>query len=263
MRRTRFAGGLVGLVALLLSFNAFADEHEEEGANAISDVWVFALKRGMEDKFAAAMAEHMAFRKENGETRTWNAYRAEIGHHPGLIMYRSAPMSYADHDAYLANDMSALGEHFGENVDPLVDHFHHYIDSYDWKNSHWPDNESTSGPLYTEVLRKWRVGGGPASEKARGKMSQVALNDGWAEKGYEWLWVNRMGGEPAQAIVFPRANYADMAPTGDDFGAWLAEQVGGEEEATRIFKDWLSGFSSVSVTVWRHDPKLSTPGDED
>ena len=94
-------------------------------------------------------------------------------------------------------------------------------------------------------------------------MSQIALNNGWAEKGYEWLWVNRMGGEPAQAIVFPRANYADMAPTGDDFGAWLAEQVGSEEESGKIFEDWLSGFSSTSVTVWRHDPDLSTPSDED
>lgn len=93
-------------------------------------------------------------------------------------------------------------------------------------------------------------------------MSQIALNDGWAEKGYEWLWVNRMGGAPMQAIVFPRANYADMAPTGDDFGAWLAEQVGSEEEADKIFSDWLSGFSSVKVTVWRYDPELSTPSDD-
>jgi len=224
MKKTRLAGGLVGIVALLFSFNTFADEHEAEAA-AISDVWVFALKRGMEDEFSSAMKEHMAARKEMGEPRTWYAYRAEVGHHPGLIMYRSAPMSYADHDEYLGADLSALGEAFGENIDPLVDHFHHFIDSYDWKNSHWPEDASTEGPLFTEVVRKWRPGGG--------------------------------------AIVFPNANYADMAPTGEEFGAWFSEQLGSEEEAGAVFDAWLSGFSAVDVTIWRHDPSLSTPSDDE
>ena len=262
MRKTSLAGGLVGFVALLFSINALAEGHEEE-RGAISDVWIIAVKRGMEADFTAAMKEHIAVRKEMGESRTWYAYRAEVGHHPGLVMYRSTPMSYADHDAYLDSDLGAIGEAFNENIDPLVDHYHHYIDSYDWKNSHWPDNESTKGPLFTEVTRTWKPSGGYASNQARKRMSQIALNNGWAEKGYEWLWVNRTGGAPAQSIVFPRANYAEMAPTGDDFGAWLAEQVGSEEESGKIFEDWLSGFSGTSVTIWRHDPELSTPSDED
>lgn len=261
MRKTKLAGGLVGAVALLFSFNAFADSHEEE-RGAIADVWIFAVKRGMEDKFTEAMKKHIAVRKEMGEARAWSGYRAEVGKHPGLVMYRSSPMSYADHDAYLAKDHSAIGERFTKNIDPLVDHYHHYIDSYDWKNSHWPDDDSTKGPLFTVVARKWKPGGGAASSKAREKMSQIALNDGWAEKGYNWLWVNSMGGAPTQSIVFSRADYAAMAPTGDDFGAWLAEQVGSEEEASKIFADWLSGFSSTDVTIWRHDPEISTPADK-
>ena len=262
MRITRLAGALAGIVALLFSFNAFADAHEEE-PGAISDVWIFAVKRGMEDEFTTAMKEHIAVRKEMGEPRKWYAYRAEVGKHPGLVMYRSTPMSYADHDAYLSSDLGEIGEVFNENIDPLVDHYHHYIDTYDWKNSHWPDDESTEGPLFTEVSRKWRPGGGYASNKARERMSQTALKEGWAEKGYEWLWVNRTGGEPVQAIVFPRANYAEMAPTGEDFGAWLAEKVGSEEEARDIFDTWLSGFSATMVTIWRFDPSLSTPADDD
>jgi hypothetical protein len=262
MRNTRLAGGLVGFVALLFSFNAFAEEHEEE-RGAISDVWVFAVKRGMEEEFSAAMKEHIAVRKEMGEPRTWYAYRAEVGHHPGLIMYRSAPMSYADHDAYLSHDIGDIGKVFNEKIDPLVDHYHHYIDSYDWENSHWPDDASTEGPLFTEVARTWRPGGGYASNQARKRMSQIALNDGWAEKGYEWLWVDRTGGTPTQAIVFPRANYAEMAPTGESFGAWLTEQVGSDEEATKIFEDWLAGFSDIKVTIWRHDPDISTPSDDE
>jgi len=261
MSKTRLAGGLVGFVALLFSFGALADEHEEE-RGAISDVWIFKIKRGMEDEFTDAMKKHIAVRKEMGESRSWSAYRAEVGKHPGLIMYRSPPMSYADHDAYLAQDFSAMGEDFNKNIDPLVDHFHHYIDTYDYKNSHWPDDESTEGPLFTVVSRKWKPGGFGASNKAREKMSQIALNDGWAEKGYNWLWVSNTGGAPTQSIVFSRADYAAMAPTGDDFGAWLAEQVGSEEAASEIFNDWLSGFSSTDVTIWRHDPDISTPSDD-
>ena len=262
MRKTRVIGGLVGVVALLFSINALADGHEED-RGAISDVWVFAIKRGMETEFTTAMKEHIAVRKKMGEPRTWYGYRAEVGHHPGLVMYRSTPMSYADHDAYLASDLDAIGEVFNENIDPLVDHYHHYIDSYDWKNSHWPDDETTEGPLFTEVSRKWKPDAGYASNQARERMSQIALKDGWAEKGYEWLWVNRTGGEPAQAIVFPRANYAEMAPTGDSFRAWLAEQVGSEGEADEIFKSWLSGFSGTKITIWRYDPAISTPADDE
>jgi len=262
MRNLKLAGGVVGLVALLFSINALADEHEED-RGAISDVWIFAIKRGMEDEFTTAMKEHIAARKEMGEPRKWYGYRAEVGHHPGLIMYRSPSMSYADHDAYLASDFDAISEVFNENIDPLVDHYHHYIDTYDWEHSHWPDDETTQGPLFTEVQRKWKPGNGYASTQARQRMSKIALNDGWAEKGYEWLWVDRTGGEPVQAIVFPRANYADMAPTGESFRAWLAEQVGSEEEADGIFKDWLSGFSATKVTIWRYDPAISTPSDDE
>lgn len=262
MINNRVAGGLVGFVALLFSITALADAHEED-RGAISDVWIFAIKRGMESDFTTAMKEHIAVRKEMGEPRTWYGYRAEVGHHPGLVMYRSTPMSYADHDAYLASDLDALGEIFSEKIDPLVDHYHHYIDSYDWKNSHWPDGKTTEGPLFTEVSRKWKPGGGYASNQARKKMSQIALKNGWADKGYEWLWVNRTGGNPMQAIVFPRANYAEMAPTGDDFSEWLAEQVGSEEEAGKILETWLSGYSETSITIWRYDPEISTPSDDE
>jgi hypothetical protein len=261
MRKIRLAGGVVGFMVLLFSISALAEGHEEE-RGAISDVWIFAIKRGMETEFTTAMKEHIAVRKKMGESRTWYGYRAEVGHHPGLVMYRSTSMSYADHDAYLASDLAAIGEAFNENIDPLVDHYHHYIDSYDWEHSHWPNDETTEGPLFTEVARKWKPGAGYASNEARRRMSKIALNDGWAEKGYEWLWVNRTGGEAMQAIVFPRANYAEMAPTGESFRAWLAEQVGSEEEADEIFKTWLSGFSGTKVTIWRYDPEISTPPDE-
>ena len=262
MRNTGLAGGLVGMVALLFSVNALTAEHEQD-RGMISDVWVFAIKRGMEAEFTTAMQEHIAAGKTMGEPRIWYGYRAEVGHHPGLIMYRSAPMSYADHDAYLASDLGAIGEAFSETIDPLVDHYHHYIESYDWEHSHWPDDGSTEGPLFTEVSRKWKPGAGYASNKARKRMSKIALNDGWAEKGYEWLWVNRTGGEPMQAIVFPDANYADMAPTGESFRAFLAEQLDSEAEADKIFEDWLSGFSATTVTIWRYDAAISTPSDDE
>ena len=254
-------GGLVGFVALLFSINALADEHEE-APGAISDVWVLAVKRGKEAEFTAAMKEHIVARKEMGEGRQWYAYRAEVGHHPGVIMYRSAPMSYADHDAYLQGDFSEIQPAFDEIIDPLVDHYHHYIESYDWENSHWPDDETTAGPLFTEVSRKWKPSDNYASNQTRKKMSQIALNNGWAEKGHQWLWVDRMGGAPTQSLVLPDANYAEMAPTGDSFGDWLTEQVG-EEETAKIFGTWLAGFASTNVTIWRHDPELSTPADEE
>ncbi len=94
-------------------------------------------------------------------------------------------------------------------------------------------------------------------------MSQHAINDGWADKGYNWLWINRTGGEPKQSIVFSDSSYADMAPDGNSFVAWLGETVGSEEEAAAIISQWLSGFSKTEVTVWRHLEDLSTPSDDE
>ena len=65
MKHTKLAGGLVGFAALLFAFNALADGHEE-ARGAISDVWIFAIKRGMEDEFTTAMKKHIAVRKEMG-----------------------------------------------------------------------------------------------------------------------------------------------------------------------------------------------------
>ena len=77
MRRIRLTGGLAGFVALLFSITVLADGHEED-RGAISDVWVFAIKRGMEEEFTSAMKEHIAVRKKMGEPRTWYGYRAEV-----------------------------------------------------------------------------------------------------------------------------------------------------------------------------------------
>jgi hypothetical protein len=258
MSKTGLTGGFVGCMAFLFSVGVFADNHEED-RGAISDVWVLAIKRGMESEFTSAMAEHMAARKEMGEERVWYAYRAEVGQHPGLVMYRSEPMSRADHDAYLASDLEEIGNDFGENVDPLVDHFHHYIDTYDWKNSHWPDDETTEGPLFIEYAHKWKSDGGWwRSDQARQRMAQIALTQGWAEKGYEWLWIDRTGGAPVQAFVIPMASYEAMAP-GEDFGEWLYQQVGGM--SAEMFRIQTSAYAATDVTVWRYDPEISTPSD--
>lgn len=250
---------LVAGAALILSPLALAaDEHEEE-RGAISDVWIVVPKKGMGGEFGAAVATHMKFRKEQGEPLAWYAYGVAAGNRPEVIMFRSEPISWADLDAYEAEDLSALDDDWAENIEQYVDHYHHYIESYDWENSHWPEGETTSGPFFTAVERTWRTGAGPGPSDAHRKISQHALNDGWADKGYNWLWINRTGGEPKQSIVFSNASYADMAPDGNSFAKWLGGVVGSEEEAVALIGQWLSGFSRTEVTVWRYLKNLSTP----
>jgi hypothetical protein len=262
MNRELIIGLVAGVVLLLSPLAVLADGHEEE-RGAISDVWLVVPKKGMGGEFGSAVAEHMKFRKAQGEPRAWYAYGVAAGNRPEVIMFRSEPMSWADQDAYEAEDFSAIDDDWAENVEQYVDHYHHYFESYDWENSHWPEGETTSGPFFTVAERTWKTGAGAGPSEAHKKISQHAINDGWADKGYNWLWVNRIGGEPKQSIVFSDANYADMAPDGNSFVKWLGEVIGSEEEAGALISEWLSGFSRTEVTIWRHLELLSTPsGDE-
>jgi len=263
MKKSSLIVSLAGAAALMLPFGLLADSHE--GAmdrGPITDIWYVVPKRGMEAQFAEAMAAHIAFRAEAGESRDWHGYRVVVGHEISPIAFRSCCFEWADLDAYSAEDTEkGLSANFNENVDQYVDHYHHYLERVDWENSNWPDGE-IDGPFYAVTSWPIKQGAGPGSEEARKKMSDAALNQGWAEAGHNWVWLTRIGGKPMVQIVTSKKNYADFEPTKPSFFEFLTEQLGAEE-AGAVFSQFGSGFTSSDYTIWRRDDSLSTPSQDE
>ncbi|MGI9201337.1 MAG: hypothetical protein ACR2QL_09770 [Woeseiaceae bacterium] len=253
----------LAILAMPLTLSAQDEAGADEAPPPLSDIWMLVVKPGMQAEFNAAMATHLAFRKDAGESRDWQAYRVSVGHNMKPIQFRSCCFNWADFDSHLAEaEEKGFGDHFNENVAQYVDHFHHYIDSTDWGNSHWPD-EGTSGPYYAVTSWSNKQGRGPESNDAMGKMSQLAKDEGWAKDDNNWLWFSRAaGGDSVTALVSSYSNFADMEPPEQSFYAFAVDKLG-EVEADKMFADFAGGFDDSEYTIWLHDESLSTAADED
>ena len=251
----------IAMLAMPLTLSAQDETGADEAPPPLSEVWMMVVKPGMAAEFDAAMAAHMAFRKEAGESRDWYAYRVEVGHNMKPISFRSCCFNWADLDAFQAEIAEAgLAEHFRDTVAQYVDHMHHSLETTDWGNSHWPD-EGTSGPYYAVTMLTNKQGRGPESSDAMSKMSQLAKDEGWASDDNNWLWFSRAaGGDSVTALVSSYSNYADMAPPEQSFYDFAVEKLG-EVEADEMFADFNGGFDDSEYTIWRLDESLSTPAD--
>jgi hypothetical protein len=259
MKRTTTFVGLILSALFIVPLTAFAQEDEAMGE--LADVWIMVPKAGMEAQFSAAAAAHIKFRAEAGESRTWQAYRVVIGHNVNIIQYRSCCSTWADQDAYEAEDAEkGLSANWNENVHQYVEHYHHYIERMDLDISHWPDG--TEGPYFGVTTWSDKQGAGPASGQAQEKLSQLAKEHGWGDAGNEWIWLSRIGGKPVTVLVSPYENFADMAPPEQSFFEFIAEKIGAEE-AGAIFADFSSGFTGSDYTVWKLDEALSTAEGDD
>lgn len=249
------------LAALMLPVGVVADEHE--APPALTDVWIMVPKAGMAQQFEAAVTKHMAFRAENNDSRQWMTFTPVIGDKLDVYQFRGCCFDWADQDTYLAEEADkGFDANWGENAHQYVDHYHHYFDRTDWKNSHWPD-EGTDGPYYGVTSWVFKEDAPSASGEARKQMSQLAKDGGWGEKGGPWLWLRQIGGKDKLALVSPYANFADMAPPEQKFYEFAAEELGSEEKADAMFEQFSSGFASSDYTVWKYREDLSLPSNDE
>jgi hypothetical protein len=258
MKKSRLIVLLAANALLAVPLGLQAQEDAAAEPLPLSDVWMMAVKQGMDTEFAAAMAAHIQFRLDAGESRDWDAFRVAVGHNFGPVQYRACCFNWADLDAHETENVEkGLVADFNANVAPLVEHYHHYIERVDWENSHWPGS-GTNGPYYGVTTWEQKIGSNPASDEAMKKMSQLAKNDGWANEDNNWLWLSRIGGKDQLLLVSSYVSYADMAPPEQSFFEFATEKLG-EEEAAAMFSDFSSGFSGSDYTIWVRDETISTP----
>ncbi len=252
MKRFSIVLRLAGIAMLILPLTLSADHHEKRAE--LTDVWLMMPKQGMATQFEDAVKSHMAFREDAGDPREWEGYSVALGSNPSLYMWRYCCFNWADQDSYTSEDADkGLSENWFANVDQYVDHYHHYMESMDWETSNWPEDMAQDA-YYGVTTWDLKEGAGPGPNQARKQLSQIALDEGW---DYKWLWHSRIGGSPKLMIVSPYANFAAMEPPEQEFFEFVAQHLGSEEEAGKIFDQFASGFTGSDYTVWAYRDDLS------
>jgi hypothetical protein len=227
-------------------------------AAPLAELWMIIPKAGQAQELSDALKEHMDFRSEHGDPWRWDAYTPLLGDDLDRFAVRSCCHNWADIDTYRewADKNTAVGAHFGEHVAPHVEKYEHYYEEIDWANSHWSNEK---GPYKYFGVTQFTLKAGEAGEfhAAREKMSQIAINQGWANAERSWLWATTIGGEPHVSIIVPHVNYADMADSGEGFADFLSSQLGSAEAAASLMKQFSAATWGSDYQVWVHREELS------
>jgi len=228
----------------------------------LADMWLVTPKSGQGVEFRKALAEHMAFRSEHGDPRAWSVYTPLLGEELNRYAIRFCCFGWADQDSYESWQSTAkeINEHFQETVMPYTESWAHYFESMDWGNSHW--NESANDDkLFAVTEYAIKPGRAMAFDAAREKLSQIALNQGWANDERSWLWASTIGGKLRESVIIPHENYASFDAGEDSFLSFLT-RVMGEEEAARLAAEFADATYSSDFQIWEYREELSmNPGD--
>ena len=246
---------LLSILAALF-FTVPAMSQAEDAPPPLAEMWLATPKAGHASEFYKALAEHMQFRADNGDPRAWQAYRPLLGDELNRLGVRYCCFSWADHDAYRAWEEEAeeINAHFEENVAPHAESWAHYFEEMSWVNSHWSE---AGGPYKLFAVTEFNLKPGHVGEfdAARDKMSQIALNQGWA-KDHVWLWASTIGGQTQESIVIPHKDFASMARNEDSFLRFLSKHMG-DDAAAELLKQFSNASWTTNFQIWEHVEELS------
>ena len=233
----------------------------EDSPPPLAEMWIVTPKADHGSEFYKAIAEHMAFRSEHGDPRKWEAYSPLLGDQLNRLAIRFCCFSWADQDSYQAwsDDAKKINEHFQEHVAPHTEKWEHYFENMDWGNSNWVEE---GGPykLFAVTEFNLKAGHSAAFDAARDKMSQIALNQGWASSDHSWLWATTIGGKPQESIIVPHKNYASMDRDEDTFIRFLSKHMG-DEAASALLEQFSGATWGSSFQIWELQEKYSMSSD--
>jgi len=231
--------------------------HADDAPPPLAEMWVVTPKQGQGSEFRKALADHMAFRAEHGDPRAWQVYTPMLGDDLGRFAIRYCCFTWSDQDSYQAWSDSAekINTHFNENVAPHSEKWAHYFESMDWGNSHWAEGAGAVA-YYAVTEFNIKPGHGQDFDAARDKMSQIALNQGWASTERSWLWASTIGGKPQESIIIPHQNFASFEPGKEDFVTFLSRHLGAEQ-AAELLQQFSGASWSTDYQIWEFQSDLS------
>ncbi|NNK37474.1 MAG: hypothetical protein HKP03_03270 [Xanthomonadales bacterium] len=244
--------GAIVLLALLLPLGAAAADDPPP----LAEEWLVTVKQGHMSDFLAAVKAHGEFRAGNGDSRDWQIYTASLADGLNQVSIRYCCFDWSDQDAYdeWARANPQVLEHWMSTADPHIEKIEHYFEEMDWTNSHWNEGEYRFYTVRTFELKSGHEGD---FDTARDTMSQIAINQGWANESRSWIWGTMIGGSQSVYVVVPHKNYASIGSGDDSFTRFLGEKLGSEEAARELMKQFSASTWSSSLQLWEHHPGLS------
>lgn len=207
--------------------------------------------------FMAAIKEHTAFRMENGDPRSWQVYTPTLGDDLQRVVIRGCCYEWKDMDSYDAwsQENPAFMQNWRETAGPFMKSYGHEFHVIDWDNSHWGADD---GPFRFVAVTTYHIKPSHVTqfEEARRTVSQIALDQGWANDDRVWLWSSSVGGGTEYSLVIPHANYADMDLDDSAFAAFLTGKLG-EDRAREVMSNFMSSIEKTEFQLWEHHPDLS------
>lgn len=228
----------------------------------LADMWLITPKAGHGAEFRKALGEHLAFRAEHGDPRAWEVYTPLLGEDLNRYAIRYCCFHWADQDSYRAwrSEASEVNEHFQKNVMPHTEKAAHYFEALDWGNSHWVD-AGEPYRFYAVTEYNLKPEHAMAFDQARDKMSQIALEQGWATDNHPWVWSSTIGGKTQEAVIIPHMNFASLDRSEDSFLNFLSSQLG-SEEAAKLVQQFASASWSSEFQIWEFQEDLSMSADD-
>ncbi|NIM70607.1 MAG: hypothetical protein GTN86_08305 [Xanthomonadales bacterium] len=246
----------LALLAAMTLPSALLAQEDEASQPPLASAWVMHPKEGQFAAMYAAALEHVKFRKQQGDSRSWMAFQPVIGDRIDKLAFRFCCFDWADQDAYAAEDLEkGLGDHWNATVDQYVADYEHYMVALDYENSHWNDE---AGPwTYFAVTEFYLSPGKSAAFNAvKKEFMELASRHNWADGQRYWSWATRIGGKPMASIATPHKNFADMAPPEQNFYQFLVEKEG-QEATDKLYARLFETFKGTRYTIWRHIEELS------
>ena len=242
-----FVGLLAAFWLSLISQSLFAQ------ANNLAKVYFVNVKSGHGAEFAAALKEHVEWRKQAGDPWTWNVFEVVNGQNLGDFVIRSGGHTWADLDSY--EEFLAKGAvEFNKNVGPHIESVSNAITATDTTNLNWyPNNDDVN--LISVLTYHLKPGHGRAFTQAVSKY-HTAIKENNREAYYAFAWNVNGGSGPRVSLVLPYKNWAEMQGPDESLRAFM-ERVLGSEEARQLSDDFNSTFHSVESSVLRIRPELS------
>jgi hypothetical protein len=245
-------------IIAILFFTAPVVALAQQPQGNLAEMWLIHLKADQTEEFWTSFKEHVEFRTEQGDPRIWQVYTPLLGDDLGRVAVRHCCVTWEDLDALRKWDEenTDVSDHFNQNVAPHAETYEHYFESMDFANSNW-NNSAGHFKYYAVTEFDIKTGSGADFDAARDKMSQIALNQGWASDDRLWLWSTTIGGKPREAVIIPHRNFAHMDVGEESFYEFLGKKMGSDEAVAELMQQFTGATWSSNFQIWEHQAEAS------
>lgn len=256
VRKTKGLRAWLLLLVAIFALTPLLAAAQDGAKKNVASIWVMWIKPGHSADFEKAVRQHAEWRKKTGEGFSWQVFQPVAGDDLDHYVVYTGNHAWSEFDSNEKWDTdNNATDTFFKQVGPNVDHLSHYFSTDDEDLSYWPDT-AASFKLLEVTDMKFVPGKYGDFRKALGTFREAATAEKWS--GHRGI-SSQTGGDVDATVVFPHANYADMAQPTPSFMDMLGKQLGGKDKAMATFTELQKSIADSSTTLYVYRPDLSTP----